>query len=88
MKTKKIFAILLFSIFVLAGCSPSSPPETQLNVYKGSCHIIGSDVYFAYNGISYIAKSQVSGFNSQNKQPGVDLTVIALQDGTFIIPNK
>lgn len=88
MKIQKIFVILILTLFVLSGCSTSTPPETQLNVYKDSCHIMGQDVYFAYNGISYIAKNQISGFNSQSKQAGVDITVILLQNGSFIIPNK
>lgn len=88
MKTQKILTILLISLFVLTGCGASSQPEVQLNVYKGSCHIIGNDVYFAYNGVSYTAKNQVAGFNTQSKQAGVDISVILMRDGSFIIPAK
>lgn len=87
MKIQKIFAILILSLFVLSGCAASTPPEAQLNVYKGSCYTIGKDVYFAYNGVAYMAKNQISGFNSQSKQTGADIIVILMQDGSFIIPN-
>ena len=90
MKYKKLVTLLILSLFVLSGCSLSSPTPSiaQLNVYKGSCHVIGTDVYFAYNGASLIAKDQVAGYKSQNKQNGIDITVIALKDGSFIIPNN
>lgn len=92
MKYKKnlaiIFAFFIISIFILGGCSPSSPPYVQLTVYKGSCHVLGNDVYFAYNGEALIAKNQLAGYQNQIKQNGIDITVIELQDGSYIIPNK
>lgn len=92
MKFKKniaiLFAFLFIFIFVLSGCSPYYPPHVQLTVYKGSCHVLGNDVYFAYNGEALVAKNQLTGYLTQSKQSGIDIIVIQLQDGSFIIPNK
>lgn len=87
-KMKIGLLVLLLGIFALSGCAPSSLPSQELSVFKGSCHVIGNDVYFAYNGADYVAKGQASGYNSQSKKNSLDISVIELQDGTFIIPNQ
>jgi hypothetical protein len=88
MKIKKILGVLTLSLFVLSGCTPSSPPEAELTVYKGSCHVIGKNVYFSYNGSEYVAKNQVSGYQSQSNKNSFEVSVIELQDGSFIFPNN
>ena len=50
--------------------------------------MLGNDVYFAYNGEALIAKNQLTGYQIQSKQSGIDIIVIELQDGSYIIPNK
>jgi hypothetical protein len=86
---KRILGIVIFSAAILAGCSPSSPPAYELSVYKDDCHIIGNDVYFSYNGADFVAKNQATGFQNQSQTvTGIDITVIALKDGTYIIPDK
>lgn len=86
--TKKLLSLVLLSVFIVSGCAPASPPLDQLSVYTGSCHIIGKNVYFSYNGDSYVAKNQLAGYTAQSKINPYEIQVIEEQNGSFIIPNK
>jgi hypothetical protein len=90
MKIRRIFGMIMLSVFVLCGCAPSSPPVAQLLVYVGSCHIIGNNVYFTYEGNSFVAKNQLAGYQAQlkNKNSDYELVVIENQNGSFTIPTN
>jgi hypothetical protein len=87
---KSVLVMMVAAVFLLSGCAPSSPPVAQLLVYVGSCHIIGNNVYFIYNGNSYVAKNQLGGYQAQlrNKNSDYELVVIENADGSFTIPNN
>lgn len=94
MKVKRLTGLLFFITIFTSGCSSSplssSPlPAQELSVYKDDCHVIGSDVYFPYNGREYIAQNQYSSYKAQLKSnSGFDILVLRMQDGSFTIPNK
>ncbi|WCK52601.1 hypothetical protein PP175_14280 [Aneurinibacillus sp. Ricciae_BoGa-3] len=87
MQTKKLMGLLIFLVLVVSGCSA---PYQELSVYKGSCHIVGNDVYFSYNGIKYTAKNQKTNYQTLlNKNSGTeDIPVIAMDDGSYMIPDN
>jgi hypothetical protein len=83
---QKVMAILFF-IFFVTGCSA---PKQELSVYKGSCHIVGSDVYFSYNGESHIAKNQQANYQTllTKNNATESIPVIVMDNGSYMILNN
>lgn len=83
---RKIFFITTLILTSLTTAC-SSKPIGYMTVYTSTVHIDGNDVLFEHNGTYYKAKGQKDIFE-KNKQNVVSMTIIALDDGNYIIQNN